>query len=324
MTFNSFLCFINRIMHHANHIRATRHGEVTARPLRASAMPIWRAHAAAAGANCGLPMSSIANSRALIYMYLTVIPRIFRKFADDMTTKTEAIVLHSIKYGDSKLVVDMFTRECGRVQFFVNIPKKPNARIKKQYFQPLTQLAIESDIRPRLQLQRLKDAAMTYPYATLSADCRKLAIAMFAAEFLCHALRGEQQGGALFDYVADSLRWLDASTAGFANFHLVFLMRLSRLLGFRPNLEGYAPGCCFDLRGGGFCPAAPLHHDYLDPRESSLVGLMMRMDFANMHLFRMSRDERNRLAEILISYYRIHIPNFPAMKSLAVLRDLFD
>lgn len=244
-------------------------------------------------------------------------------FAAVMMTKTDAIVLHAIKYGDNKLVVDMFTRECGRLSFMVNVPRSGRGRNKRQYFQPLAQLSVECDVRPRLQLQRLSDVSIAYAYTSLTVESRKLAIAMFVGEFLGFALRGEQEGGTLFDYVADSMQWLDAAEGGFANFHLVFLMRLSRFLGFFPNLEGYTPGCCFDLRLGGFCPVQPFHADFLEPREASLVGLMMRMDYATMHLFRLSREERNRMVEIIIKYYAIHMAAFPDIKSLDVLRELF-
>jgi DNA repair protein RecO (recombination protein O) len=253
----------------------------------------------------------------------TAFPPLFCNFAPAMIVNTDAIVLRAVKYGDSKLVVDMFTRQCGRLSFIVSVPRSGRGRIKKQYFQPLTQLSVACDVRPRLQLQRLGDASMAYAYATLTADSGKLAVAMFVAEFLCHALRDEQQGGPLFDYLADSLQWLDSATGGYANFHLVFLMRLTRFLGFYPNLEGYAPGRCFDLRSGCFCDSAPVHSDYLAPGEAALVGLMMRMDYATMHLFRLSRGERNRMVDVIVGYYRIHMASFPELRSLAVLRSLF-
>ena len=60
-----------------------------------------------------------------------------------MLVKTEAIVLHSFKLGESKLVVDMFTRETGRLSFVVSVPKTQKGRLKKQYFQPMTLLEVE-------------------------------------------------------------------------------------------------------------------------------------------------------------------------------------
>ncbi len=36
-----------------------------------------------------------------------------------MLTKTEAIVLRTVKYGDQKMIVDMLTEEFGRLSFAV-------------------------------------------------------------------------------------------------------------------------------------------------------------------------------------------------------------
>ena len=100
-------------------------------------------------------------------------------------------------------------------------------------------------------------------------------------------------------------------------------MRLSRFLGFYPNLDDYLPGDYFDLRESVFCAVPPVHRDFLDPVEAEKVQLMMRMDYPTMHLFRMTHQERNRLLEVTLSYYRLHIPDFPELKSVAVLQDLY-
>jgi len=239
-----------------------------------------------------------------------------------MLTKTEAIVLHSLKYGETKLIVDMFTRLHGRLSFVVRLPKTQHGRLKKQYFQPLTLLNIECDVRPQLQLQQLRDASIFTPLPSLLTHPQKLAISLFLAEFLYHALRGEQQNEPLFDYVASSIQWLDSREQNFANFHLVFLMHLSRFLGFYPNIE--VGGLYFDLRAASFCTAPPLHRDFLMPQEASMLHLMMRMDFPNQHLFHMNRIQRNRCIEVALQFYRLHLPDFPDLRSLEVLRELWD
>lgn len=241
-----------------------------------------------------------------------------------MLIKTEALVLHVVKYGDSKLVVDMFTAAFGRMAFMVGVRRRAGrGGMPKQLFQPMAQLSIECDVRPRLKLQKLLAAALSFPYADIPFNPVKLSVALFSADFLYYALRGEQENGALFSYVCGGMQWLDRCGESYSNFHLVFLMRLSRFLGFYPNLDGYEPGCCFDLRAGCFCGRVPVHRDFLGPDEARKVLLMMRMDFGNMHLFRMSRDGRNRMVDIITAYYRIHIPDFPELKSLAVLRELY-
>lgn len=240
-----------------------------------------------------------------------------------MLTKTEAIVLHSLKYGESRLIVDMFTRSQGHLAFIVNIPKTSNSKVKKQFFQPLSLLDIEVDIRPKVQLQKLSDVRLLQPFSSIPFEPFKLSISLFIAEFLYYALRSEQQNENLFDYVVNSIQWLDGQEDRFANFHLVFLMRLSRFLGFYPNLDDYVSGDYFDLRESVFSKMPPVHRDFLEPQEAEKVQLLMRMDYPTMHLFKMSHNERNRFLDVALNYYRLHLPDFPEMKSVVVLQELF-
>ena len=257
-----------------------------------------------------------------------------------MKVKTEAIVLHSFKYGESKMIVDTFTRTHGRLSFAVPLPRSAHSKLKKQYFQPLTLLNIEADIQQQSQLQKISEASIAAPLPSLLSDPSKLAIALFICEFLYHALRDEQQNEPLFEYVCTSIQWLDQRESDFANFHLVFLMHLSRFLGFYPNLDSSRyevrgtryedrldrrgeDSLYFDLRAAEFCSLTPTHRDFLMPQEAGRIRLLMRMDYATMHLFRMGRADRNRILEIIIHYYRLHIPQFPELRSLPVLQELF-
>ena len=240
-----------------------------------------------------------------------------------MLVKTKAIVLHSFKYGESRMIVDMFTEEAGRLSFIISIPKTSKGRIKKQYFQPMTLLEVECDVRQNVQLQKLKDAHLLTAYTSIPFSPEKLALSLFIAEFLYHALRSEQQDKLLFAYVCDSMQWLDTVEVGFANFHLTFLMRMSRFLGFYPNLDDYVDGCVFDLRTATFSQQVPTHRDFLDSHDSQLIHTLMRMDFPTMHLFQLSHHDRNRITEVLLHYYRLHIPQFPELKSLGVLQELW-
>ena len=241
-----------------------------------------------------------------------------------MLIKTTAIVLHNIKYGDSKMIVDMFTRAHGRMSFVVSIPKSSKSKLRKQFFQPLSMLSLEYDYRPKVQLQKIRNVALFHPYSSLPFDIDKLTVGKFISEFLYHSLYGEQQNEQMFDYIYDSLQWFDGSPSSTANFHLVFMMRLSLFLGFYPNLDDYASGCVFDLRSGSFSSVAPLYSDYLLPEEASQMSLMMRMNYSTMNLFKFTRAQRNRLLDVIVQYYRLHIPGFPEMKSLDVLRNIYD
>ena len=101
-----------------------------------------------------------------------------------MLTKTQAIVLHSIKYGETRLIVDMFTRAHGRLSFIVSMPKTAKGKMKKQMFQPLTMLEIETDVRPLQSLQKLRDIRLSTPFSSIPFEPDKLSISLFVAEFL--------------------------------------------------------------------------------------------------------------------------------------------
>ena len=240
-----------------------------------------------------------------------------------MLEKTQGIVLRTLKYNDESVIVDIYTANNGAQGFIVRLPRSRKSPVRSVLLRPLSILNLEYDYRPQRALQFLKNMQVAEPYHSLPYEPMKETVALFLSEFLYHALRSEQRNEPLFDYIVNSLQWFDGQPGSFASFHLVFLMRLSRFLGFYPNLDDYASGDYFDLRESMFCAVPPVHRDFLDPVEAEKVQLMMRMDYPTMHLFRMSHQERNRLLEVTLTYYRLHIPDFPELKSVAVLQDLY-
>ena len=244
-------------------------------------------------------------------------------FTPMLTTKTKAIVLRTVKYGEGGLVVDMLTEKMGRVSFMVKLPSSRKKGIHKQLFMPLSLVEVDFDFRAKASLQRLRDIRMAVPLTGIALHPHKLAVAMFLAEFLLHATRDENDNGPLFSFVSISLEWLEGVESGFANFHLIFMIRLSRFIGFFPNTDGASEGKYFDLLGACFTSSPPLHGHFLVPEEAAKISLLMRLNYKTMHLCAMTRAERNRCTEVILEYYRLHVPGFPALRSLEVLRQLF-
>lgn len=241
-----------------------------------------------------------------------------------MLQKTIGIVLHVLKYNDTSHIVEMYTEVSGRASFLVSVPRSRKAAVKSVLFQPLSLIEFEADFRPNATLYKIKEAKSYYPFSSLPYDPYKSSIALFLAEFLYRAIREEAENRPLFSYLVHSITWLDECREGFANFHLVFLMRLSRFLGLYPNLEDYHEGDYFDMLNSCFVSLRPqLHSSYISPEESGRLTRLMRMNYETMHLFGMSRTERTRCLTILNEYYRLHLPDFPLLKSLSVLQELF-
>ncbi|MEG0039492.1 MULTISPECIES: DNA repair protein RecO [Bacteroides] len=242
-----------------------------------------------------------------------------------MLQKTIGIVLHTLKYNDTSNIIEMYTELFGRASFLVSVPRSRKSAVKSVLFQPMSIIEFEADFRPNSTLYRIKEAKSYYPFSSVPYDPYKSAIALFLAEFLCRAIREEAENRPLFAYLLHSVTWLDESDEGFANFHLVFLMRFSRFLGLYPNLDDYHEGDYFDMLNAGFVSTRPqLHSSFIEPDESKRLIALMRMNYETMHLFTMNRAERARCLVILNEYYRLHLPDFPVLKSLSVLQELFD
>lgn len=238
-----------------------------------------------------------------------------------MTVRSRAIVLSTIRYGDDKLICRLITEKEGCVSFLVRRGKGRNSRHK--LFRPLSLLDVEWKKTINGTLAYPKNVAVFEPYATIPYDAKKTSVALFLCEFLNATLRSEPPAKELFAFVEQSLLFYDRIESGHANFHLVFLLQLATFLGLQPDASTFRQNCYFDLREGTFTTICPLHMDYIPPAEASALPLLMRMTYANMHRFRLNGAERSRLLAHLVSYYRLHIPAFPELKSLDILREVW-
>ncbi len=238
-----------------------------------------------------------------------------------MLTRSRAIVLHIIRFSDDKMICRVYTETAGIVSLLVR--RGSSKMSHHRLFTPLALLQIEWDKTTADRPVYPKNVAAIAPYASIPYDPLKTSVALFLCEFLNAALRSEPASPALFAFVEQSLMLYDRLSDRHANFHLVFLLQLATFLGVQPNVSGYTEGAYFDLRDGCFTATCPPHHNHIPPAEAAALPVLMRMSFANMHLYRLSGTQRSLLLAHLVTYYRLHIPAFPELKSLAVLREVW-
>lgn len=236
-------------------------------------------------------------------------------------TTSPAIVLNRVKHTDSTLIVSLYTEALGSVSFSVRIPKTSRAGVKPVLFQPLNLLTVEWDHRTSANLQRIRNIHVLTPYSTLPYEPKKAPIASFLAELMHHALKGEQQGD-VFAFIQHSLLWFDQSPDRYEDFHLVFLTKLARFLGFAPNTDNDDELPFFDLINGEYCRAQPLHNYYLRHADAQYIPLFMGLEYYSAHHLRLTSEQRMRALKILITYYRLHLPSFPKLHSLDVMGEL--
>lgn len=242
-----------------------------------------------------------------------------------MNLKCTAIILRLIKYTDHLDILEVYARERGRLSVLVKHRAERKSTYRSSIFRPLNIVALEIAISARSGLSKLISAESVYPFHQLQMDVYKSSICMFLCECLYHAVREETDNQPLFDYLEASLKWLEqAGRKQTANFHIVFLMRLTRFIGIYPNLEGYKKGVWFDMNESSYTPRKPWKGSYLEPSEAAWLPLLSRMNYYNLHRFKLSRSGRVRILELLILYYRIHLPGFPMPQSFSILQELFE
>lgn len=240
-----------------------------------------------------------------------------------MITTSRALVLHTIKYNDDKLIAECLTREEGHISFVIRITHNRHAKVRHTYFRPLALLNLIWKPRPHGGMPTPQYADIAQPWITLHSLPKKAAILLFLADFMLQLSRCEQTNAHLFDYTAHALQWLDAAPKDYANFHLVFLMRMARFVGISPDV-GHVGRPYFDLQAGMYVSGRPTHPYFVDGAESAAFASLMRMDFATMRLFTLSRRQRSRILSLILDYYRLHLPAMAELKSPEVLGALFD
>ena len=242
-----------------------------------------------------------------------------------MLETTHGIVLHYNRFGDDSAIVDVFTKSRGSVSFLVRDRRQQRkSGLHATLLRPLNIVELVFDFRPSLSLQRMQELHIAHCYTSLPYDPIKETVALFLSEFLHNALRSEVQNTDLYHYIIYSMQWLDAAHEGVANFHIAFLIRLTHYLGFWPNVKGKDCMPYFDLRDSVDTDAPPPHGFYLKGEEAAAMPLLLRMNMRNMHRFCLSHQQRRRILDVLTLYYRLHVPEFRDMRSLAVLREVLE
>ncbi len=240
-----------------------------------------------------------------------------------MYEKLKGIVLNTIRYSDKHNIVHVYTDGRGLMSFAVPQGKTHAARMRNAMLMPLSLIDLEARVRNDRELSVMREVRRNYPLATVYSDPLKNAIALFVSELLTHVIQEPEGNEPMFCYIEQSVRLLEQLPDQVANFHICFLYHLGAHLGIQPNVESYRAGYWFDMTDGVFVPAAVRGHMHLQPREAQVIHLLSRMTFANMGAFRFNREERGRMLDVIISYYRLHNAAIGTLRSPDILKQLF-
>jgi DNA repair protein RecO (recombination protein O) len=220
-----------------------------------------------------------------------------------MLTKTNGIVFRYTRYGDTSIIVNVFTEVYGLQSYIVNGVRSSSAKGKIALFQPLTLLEMVVYYKENAAIKRIKEVKCLYPYHSLPNDVRKSSIAMFLNELLNKTVKDESHAHDLYSFIAEGLMVLDETANDFENFHLVFMIRLSRLLGF-----------------GAYSVQDVLGLRIADQESEQKLALLLEADFTTK--VDLSIAKRRILLDILLKFYQDHLDTLGEFKSVAVLKEV--
>jgi DNA repair protein RecO (recombination protein O) len=239
-----------------------------------------------------------------------------------MLHKTRGIVFKTTDYGESSVVVQVFTEKFGLQSYMVNGAKKPKAKIARNMLQPLHLLDMVVYHKNAGNVQRIKELKNTPVLQTIPYDVIKSCVALFLNEVLYKAVKQQSADENLFDFAFSAIEWLDHQTEGIANFHLLFLIQLTRYLGFYPDRYLAGEADYFDMKNGVFCRYKPDGVSYLSPPHTQNFAKLLNCSFENIIQVKLTNDERRYQLQKLIEYYALHIEGFGNIRSLDVLEEV--
>lgn len=236
-----------------------------------------------------------------------------------MLKKTKAIVLHYVKYSESSIIAHCYSEEYGRIGLMVNGITKKRSLFKLNAFQPLNFVELDMYYKEKSSLHRIKDLKTIKSAYSFQVDFIKNAITLFIAELLYKTLKEQAGDKALFNFLLHALSYLDEMEEGKANFHILFLIELSKYYGFYPHSEN--SGTYFNYQTGIFTNTK----DYACAEKtiSDLIRTFTSTRFEDLHTIKLNKNTRGEIMDELLKMYRYHMEGTRQLESIAILKNLF-
>ena len=244
-----------------------------------------------------------------------------------VTHKTKGIVLRAVKYGETSLIIAIYTEIFGLQSYLVNGVRKSTAKGagRANILQPAALLDLVVYQNPIKNLQRIKEFRYALVYHHIFFDVFKNSVALFMVELLMKILKQPEPNPDLFYFVEDAFQVLDQSEESVvANFPLFFCLHLAGFFGLRIQDNYSESNQYLDLAEGIFVTEVPQHSVYLSPplsfHASQLLKVMHPDELVQMHL---NQETRRSLMQAFLNFYSFHVADFGQMKTIPVLQMVF-
>lgn len=241
-----------------------------------------------------------------------------------MLQKTKAIVLRSVKYGETSLIVSMLTSEMGLQSYIINgVRTEKKSSNKASHYLPGSLLQLEAYHREGKSINRIKEAYSLKLLTSNAADPIRNAAVLFMMELTEKCLKHPEKNEPLFQFISENLESMDACQKveimpQLLSFALSLPEKLG--LGIEKPMEETSPGkeLFLDLSEGCFVMQIPSGSQALSQEHSWLAASIL-----NGNRSEVPDETALNMLERFMLFYLLHFPEFGKMKTLTFLREMF-
>ena len=237
--------------------------------------------------------------------------------------QSRAIVLRQIKYSETSLILKIYTEKEGLLSFIAKGVRGKKGKLRSAQFQALNLLDLSYRETRKSELRQIVDLKVIDPFTDLPFNPIKRTIAIFIAELIQNAIKEQEPNKKLFEFLYNSIHWIDLSKQSYSHFHLLFMIKFTKYLGFYPMLEGYKDALYFDLQQGVFSSVRPHNTHYIDSEELNAWKQLVNAKLESNNSLIFSNTLNRKLLQTMLLYYKLHLIHFKELNSHYILQSVF-
>ncbi|MEA3496774.1 MAG: DNA repair protein RecO [Bacteroidota bacterium] len=241
-----------------------------------------------------------------------------------MLVKSKGIVIKTTRFSETSVIAKIYTDSHGMLSFHIPGVHSKRASIKPSFLQALQILDMNIYFNENKNLHKIKEVKSELLNNNIHFDIKRLSVAVIISELIYKTIKEEEPNEYLFNFLLKSIKLLDEKAENIPDFLLIFIVQLTKYLGFSPTNNFSTKNVFFNLSEGMFSPTKSKENETIKMPESKWFGIVIDTPIGSVGKNKIPRAVRMELLQKMIVYYQIHISNFQDLKSFDIFTNIFN